>query len=136
MICGLVWIMTIMRKTLVTVTMVATVGMGIYEARQATILRLQVQTLRQKQSSLSEEIRQLQHQRYDAIKSEENVAGILADKNFRVVLHTLEQRTGVETLGEPEVTTTSGREIQGQFVNVVFPVVTNPAPFAIQHQAE
>ncbi len=33
------------------------------------------------------------------------VVGILADPNFRVALHALEQRTGVETLAEPEVVT-------------------------------
>ena len=128
--------MTTLQKTLITVTMVATVGMGIYEAHQASMLRLQVQTLRQEQASLSKEIRQLQHERHDAIKSEENVAGILADKNFRVVLHALEQRTGVETFGEPEVTTTSGRGIQGQFVNVVFPVFTNPSPSSNQRRTQ
>jgi general secretion pathway protein D len=40
------------------------------------------------------------------------VTGILTDPNFRVVLHALEQRSGFETLGEPEVTTTSGRQTQ------------------------
>ena len=41
-----------------------------------------------------------------------NVAGILTDPNFRVVIHTLEQRPGTEELAEPEVTTTSGRQTQ------------------------
>jgi type II secretory pathway component GspD/PulD (secretin) len=40
------------------------------------------------------------------------VTGILTDPNFRVVLHALAQRTGVETLAEPEVVTTSGRQTQ------------------------
>jgi len=35
------------------------------------------------------------------------VTGILSDTNFRVALHALEQRTGVETLAEPEVVVTS-----------------------------
>jgi hypothetical protein len=50
------------------------------------------------------------------------VTGILTDPNFRVVLHALEQRTGFETLAEPEVTTTSGRQTQmraTQIINVV-----------------
>jgi len=126
--------MTALQKTLVTVTMAAAVGTGIYEVHQASTLRLQIQTLRQEQASLSEEIRQLQRERDDAVKSGGNIPGILADKNFRVVLHALEQRTGVETLGEPEVTTTSGREIQGRFVNVVFPVFTNPPPSSTQRR--
>lgn len=40
------------------------------------------------------------------------ITGILTDPNFQVVIHALEQRSGAETLGEPEVTTTSGRQTQ------------------------
>ena len=40
------------------------------------------------------------------------VTGVLTDPNFRVVLHALEQRSGFETLGEPEVVATSGRQAQ------------------------
>jgi type II secretory pathway component GspD/PulD (secretin) len=40
------------------------------------------------------------------------ITGILTDPSFRVVLHALEQRTGTETLAEPEVTTISGRQTQ------------------------
>jgi len=40
------------------------------------------------------------------------ITGILTDPNFRVVIHALEQRSGVENLAEPEVTTTSGRQTQ------------------------
>ena len=38
--------------------------------------------------------------------------GILTDPNFRVTLQALEQRNGVENLGEPEITTISGRQTQ------------------------
>ena len=37
--------------------------------------------------------------------SRATVVGILEDPNFRVALHALEQRTGVETLAEPVVVT-------------------------------
>ncbi len=50
------------------------------------------------------------------------LTGILTDPNFRVVLRALEQRGGFESLGEPEVTTTSGRQTQmraTQIINVV-----------------
>jgi tetratricopeptide (TPR) repeat protein len=40
------------------------------------------------------------------------ITGILTDPNFRVVLHALQQRGGVETLAEPEITTISGRQVQ------------------------
>jgi general secretion pathway protein D len=47
------------------------------------------------------------------------VTGIMTDPNFRVVLHALDQRTGVETLAEPEVTTTSGRQTQMRATSII-----------------
>jgi Flp pilus assembly secretin CpaC len=47
----------------------------------------------------------------------------LTDPNFRVALQALEQRSGVETLGEPEVTTTSGRQTQMRATSVVTVVI-------------
>ena len=41
-----------------------------------------------------------------------NVAGILTDPNFRLVLQALKQDKGTESLAEPEVTTLSGRQTQ------------------------
>ena len=40
------------------------------------------------------------------------ITGIMTDPNFRVVIHALQQRNGVETLAEPEVTVISGRQTQ------------------------
>ena len=40
------------------------------------------------------------------------VTGFLTNPNFQVVMHALETRTGVENLGEPEVTVISGRQTQ------------------------
>ncbi len=48
------------------------------------------------------------------------VTGILTDPNFRVVLHALEQRTGFETLGQPEVVTTSGRQTQMRATSIIY----------------
>jgi general secretion pathway protein D len=47
------------------------------------------------------------------------ITGILTNPNFLVVLHALEQRTGSENLGEPEVTTTSGRQTQMRATSVL-----------------
>ena len=58
--------MTTLQKTLITATIAAAVGTGIYEARQVSSLRTQVQTLQQQQSPLAEQIRQLQRERDDA----------------------------------------------------------------------
>jgi type II secretory pathway component GspD/PulD (secretin) len=48
------------------------------------------------------------------------VTGILTDPNFRVVLHALQQRTGTETLAEPEAVTTSGRQAQMRATDIEF----------------
>jgi len=40
------------------------------------------------------------------------ITGILTDPQFRVVIHALEQRTGVEVMSAPKVTTLSGRQTQ------------------------
>jgi len=52
------------------------------------------------------------------------MTGILSDPNFRVVLHALEQRAGVETLAEPECVTISGRQVK-IFATEIWAVVTN-----------
>jgi tetratricopeptide (TPR) repeat protein len=49
--------------------------------------------------------------------------GILTDPNFRVALRALSQRTGVENLGEPEITVISGRQTQMRATSVVTVVV-------------
>jgi beta-lactamase regulating signal transducer with metallopeptidase domain len=53
-----------------------------------------------------------------------NVAGILTDPNFRVVIHTIEQRAGTEELAEPEVTTISGRQTQMRATDILT-IITN-----------
>ena len=47
------------------------------------------------------------------------ITGILTDPNFRLVIHALEQRSGTETLAEPEVTTISGRQTQMRATQVI-----------------
>jgi Flp pilus assembly secretin CpaC len=51
------------------------------------------------------------------------ITGILTNPNFQVVLHALQTRTGVETLGEPEITTLSGRQTQMRATTVLSIVV-------------
>jgi general secretion pathway protein D len=46
------------------------------------------------------------------------LTGILTDPQFRMVLHALEQRSGVEILAQPEVTTQSGRQAQMKATNI------------------
>ena len=46
------------------------------------------------------------------------LTGILTDPQFRLVVHALEQREGVELLSAPDVTTVSGRQAQLQVVDI------------------
>ncbi len=57
----------------------------------------------------------------------EQIVGILADPNFRMKIHALEQRTGVETLAEPEVVTRrSSWAVNGSYYDQTFTfMVTN-----------
>ena len=48
------------------------------------------------------------------------LTGIMTDPNFRVVLHALEQRSGVENLAEPEAVTTSGRQTQMRATDIEY----------------
>ncbi|HTS19807.1 MAG TPA: sigma-70 family RNA polymerase sigma factor [Verrucomicrobiae bacterium] len=71
--------MTTLQKALVTATIVATAGAGIYEAREASNLRDQVRSLQQQQTLLAGQIQQLQSERNDAANrlafaTDENVA--------------------------------------------------------------
>jgi len=48
------------------------------------------------------------------------ITGIMTDPNFRVVLRALEQRAGTQTLAEPEVVTTSGRQTQMRATDIQY----------------
>ncbi|MBI3851170.1 MAG: hypothetical protein HY298_12985 [Verrucomicrobia bacterium] len=58
--------MTTLQKTMIGATLAAAVGIGIYEARQASNLRSQVRTLQQQQVPLAKQIEQLTRERDDA----------------------------------------------------------------------
>ena len=58
--------MTTLQKAIITATLVAAVGTGVYEARQVSQLGEQVQALHQQQAPLTEQIQQMQRERDDA----------------------------------------------------------------------
>jgi RNA polymerase sigma factor (sigma-70 family) len=58
--------MTTLQKSIIGAVLVAAVGTGVFEARQAAQLQNQIQTLQQQQAPLPEQIQQLQRQRDDA----------------------------------------------------------------------
>ena len=78
--------MTTLQKTLVTATVAVLVGAGIYEARQASRLRNQVQILQQPQALQTEQIQQLTRERNTA---NQQVAA-LRDDNERLNRNTAE----------------------------------------------
>jgi tetratricopeptide (TPR) repeat protein len=47
------------------------------------------------------------------------ITGILTNPNFQVALHMLQQRSGTETLAEPEAVTTSGRQTQMRATQII-----------------
>jgi beta-lactamase regulating signal transducer with metallopeptidase domain len=53
-----------------------------------------------------------------------NVTGVLTGPYLRLLLHTLEQSKGTETLAEPEVTTLSGRQTQMRATQIIT-IITN-----------
>jgi RNA polymerase sigma factor (sigma-70 family) len=54
--------MTVLQKAVITATIAAAVGTGIYEARQASTMRSQVQALEQQQAPLAAQLTQLQNE--------------------------------------------------------------------------
>ncbi|MCW5553659.1 MAG: sigma-70 family RNA polymerase sigma factor [Verrucomicrobiae bacterium] len=78
--------MTALQKTLVTATVAVLAGAGIYEARQASQLREQVQTLQQQQATLAGQFQQLHSERDDAT----NRLAALSQDNERLNQNTTE----------------------------------------------
>jgi len=65
--------MTILQKALITVTVAALAGAGVYEARQAAQLRQQNQTLQQQQAA------QIQHSQHERDEAANQLTGLLAE---------------------------------------------------------
>ena len=77
--------MTTLQKTVITAALVAAVGAGIFEARQAAHLREQNQTLQQSQAPLAEQIMQMKSERDEATNRlasmREEIAKIKSNNN-------------------------------------------------------
>jgi general secretion pathway protein D len=67
---------------------------------------------------LSSGLRNLQGTGGGTIPALASFTGILTDPQFRVVIRAMEQRSGVDLLNAPELTTTSGRQAQVQVVDL------------------
>ena len=73
--------MTTAQKVIITTVLTAAIGTGIYEARQASTLRTQVQTLQRQQTPLVEQIQQLSQDRDEAVRQLAALPGQLARKD-------------------------------------------------------
>lgn len=73
--------MTTIQKTLITLTLAASVGVGIYAAKEVAKARTEVQTIRQQQAPLAKQILQLQRERDEATNRLANMADELAIAN-------------------------------------------------------
>ena len=74
-------IMTTIQKIAVTAALTVSVGVGIYQAKEAAKARAAVQTLQQQQAPLAEQVRQLQKERNDATNRLEGLRDELANAN-------------------------------------------------------
>jgi RNA polymerase sigma factor (sigma-70 family) len=72
--------MTTLQKTVIGATLAVAIGAGVYQARQASTLRSQVQTLQQQQAPLAEQLRQLTQ----ALTEATNQVAALREGNERV----------------------------------------------------
>jgi RNA polymerase sigma factor (sigma-70 family) len=68
-------VMTTLQKIAVTAALAVSVGVGIYQAKEAANARAEVQTLQQQQAPLAEQIQQLQRERDEATNLLARMAG-------------------------------------------------------------
>ncbi|MBE0544354.1 MAG: sigma-70 family RNA polymerase sigma factor [Verrucomicrobia bacterium] len=78
--------MTALQKTIVTATIAVLAGAGIYEARQASQLRDEVQSLQQQKAPLTEQIRKFEQEQEEAARQ----LAALRDDNERLNRNTAE----------------------------------------------
>jgi RNA polymerase sigma factor (sigma-70 family) len=104
-------VMTTLQKTLITATMVALTGAGIYESSKVSQLQTQVAALQQQQAPLTAQIQQLEGERDETRRQ----LASLRDENERLIGNTAELlrlrsevgrlRRGQETAGRPSNST-------------------------------
>ncbi|MDQ6631819.1 MAG: sigma-70 family RNA polymerase sigma factor, partial [Verrucomicrobiota bacterium] len=96
--------MTTLQKTLITVTLVAAVGAGIYEAHKASTWRAKVQTLQQQQVTLAEKQTELKsvNERLSRQLAQSKDSPALAKAQFNELL-TLRGKVGVAQANSNEI---------------------------------
>jgi preprotein translocase subunit SecD len=131
--------MTTFPKTLITATIAAAVGAGIYETHQAATLRTQVETLQQQQAPLAEQLAQLK-------SDNENLSNRVAQANRSPSLSSERLRELLRLRGEVGLLRRQQRELEqvaaaaqsrtpgmaGQPASGVAAQPNQPAPFQVQ----
>jgi RNA polymerase sigma factor (sigma-70 family) len=131
--------MTTLQKALIAATLAVVGGTGIYEARQAWRLREQVQTLRQQQAPLTEQIAQLRSDN-ESLSNQlvrANRSPSLSSERLRELLR-LRGEVGAlrQRQRELEQTVAAARskapQLAGQSASSVTAPPNGPAPFQVQ----
>jgi RNA polymerase sigma factor (sigma-70 family) len=131
--------MTTLQKALIAATLAVVGGTGIYEARQAWRLREQVQTLRQQQAPLTEQIAQLRSDN-ESLSNQlvrANRSPSLSSERLRELLR-LRGEVGAlrQRQRELEQTVAAARskapQLAGQSASSVTAQPNGPAPFQVQ----
>ena len=130
--------MTTLQKTLITVTVAVLAGAGIYEARQATQLREQNQTLQQSQAPLLEQIAQLKsdNQSLSNHVAQTSQPSSLSSDRLRELLR-LRGQVGVlkrqqRELEQLAATAQSQPPASAQPAPVITSQASTPSPFQLQ----
>jgi preprotein translocase subunit SecD len=127
--------MTTLQKTLITATIAFAVGIGIYQARQISQLRDQVQTLQQQQAPLTEQIAQLK-------SNNDGAAHRLAQADKSPSLSSDRLRELLRLRGEVGLLRRQQRELERTLAAVqpgtpsVATQPNKPAPFQVQLVAD
>ena len=119
--------MTTLQKTIIGVTLAAAVGTGIFEARQASTARDELQILQQQQASLAEQIRQLLNEKNSA----SNRLSMLADELERAKGNSselLRLRAEVTRLQRETDAVTSESNEAKNFQSAVMQIFSNTPP--------
>jgi RNA polymerase sigma factor (sigma-70 family) len=114
--------MTTLQKALVTATVAVLAGAGIYETRQASQLRDQVQSLQQQQAPLAEKIEQLSREREEATGQ----LAALRDDNERMNRNTAELLRLRGIAGVARRANVEAEQLRAQLARQIGESSTNP----------
>jgi RNA polymerase sigma factor (sigma-70 family) len=119
--------MTTLQKTLVTATVAVLTGAGIYEARQSSALRSQVQAVQQQQAPLAEKVEQLSREREEATRQ----LAALRDENERLNRNTTELLRLRGIAGVARRANVEAEQLRAQLARLTRESGTNPVTEAM-----